>query len=129
MKYNNLGDAELEIMQIVWRAKNKVSSKYILSKLGVHRQWKLSTLMTSLNRLTKKEYLKMEKDGVNNLYWAIILENEYKQENATHILEKIYGNSLENFVMSLINNKSIDNEDVKKLAEMFDANLTNTDLR
>lgn len=71
----------------------------------------------------------MEKDGTNNLYWALIMESEYKQENAKHILERIYGNSLENFVMSLIDNKSIDDEDVKKLAKIFDEHNTNIDLR
>lgn len=129
MKYNSLEDAELEIMQIVWHANAKVNSKYILSKLGLHRQWQLSTLMTALNRLIKKNYLQMEKDGANNLYWALIMENEYKQENAKHILERIYGNSLENFVMSLIDNKIIGDEDVKKLAKIFDEHNTNIDLR
>lgn len=63
MKYNSLEDAELEIMQIVWYTNAKVNSKYILSKLGLHRQWQLSTLMTALNRLIKKITFKWKRTG------------------------------------------------------------------
>ena len=43
-----LGEAELEIMQVVWNEDHPLTSNYILKQLQGRRKWKLSTLMTSL---------------------------------------------------------------------------------
>lgn len=43
-----LGDAELEIMQIIWNSNAAVTSNQILKELQERRKWQLSTLMTSL---------------------------------------------------------------------------------
>ena len=53
----SLGDAELEIMKVLWKAGDKVSSTYILAALDGKLNWKLSTLMTVLTRLEKKGFL------------------------------------------------------------------------
>ena len=46
-----LGEAELEIMQILWSAQAPLTARQILQQLGDHRTWALSTLMTALSRL------------------------------------------------------------------------------
>ena len=48
-----LGEAELEIMQVVWDSERPVTSNYILKELQGRRKWQLSTLMTSLSRLAR----------------------------------------------------------------------------
>ena len=52
-----LGEAELEIMQVIWNSGNPVTSNYILMELQEQRNWKLSTLMTSLARLADKGFI------------------------------------------------------------------------
>ena len=42
-----LGEAELEIMQILWSAQAPLTARQILQQLGDHRTWALSTLMTA----------------------------------------------------------------------------------
>ena len=46
-----LGEAELEIMQILWSAQAPLTARQILQQLGDRRTWALSTLMTALARL------------------------------------------------------------------------------
>ena len=41
-----LGEAELEIMQVIWDSETSVTSNFILKELQGRRQWRLSTLMT-----------------------------------------------------------------------------------
>ena len=52
-----LGEAELEIMQVIWDSENPVTSNYILKELQGRRRWQLSTLMTSLTRLADKGFI------------------------------------------------------------------------
>ena len=50
----HLGEAELEIMQILWSARQPQTAREILAQLRGKRPWALSTLMTALARLGEK---------------------------------------------------------------------------
>lgn len=115
-----LGEAELEIMQAVWRAGHPVTSSYILKQLQDSRQWKLSTLMTSLSRLSKKGFLNCDRSEGCNLYTFAISENEYCSREGRHFLEKLYHNSIQNMVATLYNSRELKEEDLRELREFLD---------
>lgn len=115
-----LGDAELEIMLVIWNEKHAVTSNYILEKLHSSRNWALSTLMTSLSRLEKKSFLTCDRSTGTNLYRAFITENDYKNKESKTFLEKMYGNSFKNLVNSLYNSKAIDKKDIEDLRKFLD---------
>ena len=60
-KKKNLGEAELEIMQAIWNSEMPVTSNYILKELQGQRKWQLSTLMTSLSRLSDKGFISCDR--------------------------------------------------------------------
>jgi BlaI family transcriptional regulator, penicillinase repressor len=116
-KIKRLGDAELEIMMVLWYSVQPVTSNYILDQLKEKRKWGLSTLMTSLARLSDKEFVHCDRTTRTNLYSALITEAEYKGQESKSFLEKLYGNSLQGLVTNLYTNKVIDNTDIKELQE------------
>lgn len=116
-KIKKLGDAELEIMMVLWSSTQPVTSGYILEQLKEKRNWALSTLMTSLARLSDKEFIFCDRTTRSNLYSAIITENEYKTQESKSFLAKLYGNSLQSLVTNLYSNKVIDQADLKELQE------------
>lgn len=115
-----LGEAELEIMQVIWHAKSPVTSNYILKELKGRRKWQLSTLMTSLTRLSDKGFVSCDRSTGTNLYTPIISENEYKAGASKHFLEKLYDSSIQNMVATLYSNKTIKNSDVQELRRFLD---------
>lgn len=115
-----LGEAELEIMQVIWDSENPVTSNYILKELQGRRKWQLSTLMTSLTRLSDKGFVSCGRSTGSNLYTSIISENEYKAGASKHFLEKLYNNSIQNMIATLYNNKAIKNSDVEELRKFLD---------
>ncbi len=115
-----LGEAELEIMQVVWDSKNPVTSNYILKELQEQRKWQLSTLMTSLARLADKGFIRCERSTGRNLYTSLISENEYKTRASKHFLEKLYNNSIQNMIAALYDNKEIKNSDIEELRKFLD---------
>ena len=64
-----LGEAELEIMQILWSAQAPLTARQILPQLGDRRTWALSTLMTSLydSRAIGKAELQELRDYLDHL--------------------------------------------------------------
>ena len=115
-----LGEAELEIMQVIWDSENPVTSNYILKELQGLRKWQLSTLMTSLTRLADKGFVNCDRSTGSNLYTAIIPENEYKAGASKHFLEKLYNNSIQNMIATLYSNKEIKASDVEELRNFLD---------
>ena len=110
-----LGDAELDIMLIIWSADDPVSSTYILERLKPKRDWALATLMTALSRLCEKGVVLCEKQGHKNIYSAVLREREYKESESKSFLQRFHGNSFMNMVASLYNSRSIGHEDLSDL--------------
>ena len=115
-----LGEAELEIMQVIWDSENPITSNYILNELQGRRKWQLSTLMTSLARLADKGFVSCDRSTGSNLYTFIISENEYKASASKHFLEKVYNNSIQNMIATLYSNKAIKDSDVEELRNFLD---------
>lgn len=115
-----LGEAELEIMQVIWDSGNAVTSNHILRQLQGRRQWQLSTLMTSLSRLVDKGFVSCDRSTGSNLYASIIPENEYKTGASRHFLEKLYNNSIKSMIASLYSDKAIQDADIEELRNFLD---------
>lgn len=115
-----LGEAELEIMQVIWNSQGPVTSNYILKELQGLRKWQLSTLMTSLSRLSDKGYVACDRSMGVNLYTAAVSENDYKASASKSFLEKLYNNSIQNLIATLYGNKTIEDSDIKELRSFLD---------
>lgn len=115
-----LGEAELEIMQVIWNSEVPITSNYILKELQGRRQWQLSTLMTSLTRLADKGFVCCDRSTGSNLYTSVISENAYKAGASRHFLEKLYNNSIQNMIATLYSDKAIKDSDIEELRSFLD---------
>ncbi|MBE6935446.1 MAG: BlaI/MecI/CopY family transcriptional regulator [Ruminococcaceae bacterium] len=119
-KQKRLGDAELEIMQIIWTTEEPVSASWIHERLLASRSWPLPSVMTSLTRLVEKGYVRCDKAGRSNLYSALISEAAYRQTEGSSFLSRVFGNSLPNFVASLYDAHALTQEDIDELRAYLD---------
>ncbi len=115
-----LGEAELEIMQVIWKTDIPVTSSFILKELQEQRKWQLSTLMTSLSRLVDKGFISCDRATGNNLYSSVISENDFKAKASKSFLEKLYNNSIQSMVATLYSNKAIKDSDMDELRKFLD---------
>jgi len=115
-----LPDAELEIMKIIWEANEPVTSAYISEKLKGKKDWKITSILTFLARLTEKGFVECKREGKINIYRALISEQEYLERESKSILEKLYNNSLTNFVATLYSSNAISEKELRELQEFID---------
>lgn len=115
-----LGDAELDIMLAIWGAGEPVSSGYVSDKLRTKRDWALPAVVTSLNRLVEKGFLRCEKQGRTNLYTPIISEQEYKAAESRGILKKLFGGSVSNLAAALYDGKAMGEKEIRELRAFLD---------
>lgn len=115
-----LGDAELEIMQVLWAAHEAVTSGYIQQQLEGKRDWALSTLMTTLARLADKGFLLCDRSTRTNLYTPIIAEADYKAWESRGFLNRMHAGSLPSLVACLYEDKGITPAELAELRHMID---------
>lgn len=99
-----ISDAELEIMKIVWGNPEEVTLfSYIMDGLAAKgKPCQKNTLIVLLSRLMNKGFLSARKIGRRNEYTALISETEYQTAQTRNFLDKIYEGSAKGLVSTLI---------------------------
>ncbi len=115
-----LSDAELEIMKIIWGNPEDVTLfPYIMDGLAARgKPCQKNTLIVLLSRLMNKGFLSAKKIGRHNEYTTLV--SEYQTAQTKNFLNKIYEGSAKGLVSNLIMGDLLTDEeyeDLKKLLE------------
>ncbi|MCX4372310.1 MAG: BlaI/MecI/CopY family transcriptional regulator [Dysosmobacter sp.] len=117
-----ISDAELEIMKIVWGNPQEVTLfPYIMDGLAARgRPCQKNNLIVLLSRLMIKWFLSARKIGRRNEYTALVSETEYQTAQTKNFLDKIYEGSAKGLVSNLIMGDLLadgEYEELKRLLE------------
>lgn len=110
-----LPESELDLMIVLWKQKNNMSRSEIEKIVNQKKTLAPTTILTLLSRLEKKGFVSVNRDGNLNKYRWLVSQEEYQQKEGKGMLEKLYGNSVKNFVAALYQGREIDDEDLKEL--------------
>jgi predicted transcriptional regulator len=103
---------ELKIMQVIWRCG---SSTVTAVQAELEPQLAYTTVQTMLNILERKGKLKRELQGRAFVYSARVTEDKALRQGLRDLIDRMFGGSSEDLVMSLLKSGEID---AKKLAEL-----------
>jgi len=103
---------ELQIMQVIWKlGPSNVSAV----QEGLEQRLAYTTVQTMLNILHKKGKLRRKLKGRAFEYSATVTEAKASSHAVSDLVDRMFGGSSEELVMSLIKSKQID---AKKIAEL-----------
>lgn len=115
---NKISEAEFEIMKILWRAEQPVSTNDIYKQLQERMGWDRSTVRTLIKRLLEKTAIAQEKLDVY-CYLPVISETEYLNIQTKSFIGRLYGGSVKSLVASLVQNNDLSHEDIEELKEFL----------
>ena len=117
-----LSDAELEIMKIVWENPSKVTLfPYIMEGLAARgKPCQKNTLIVLLSRLMNKGYLNAQKIGRRNEYTTLISETEYQTAQTKNFVNKIYEGNVNDLVCNLISGDLLSEEEDPELKKLLE---------
>ena len=117
-----ISDAELEIMKIVWGNPSEVTLfPYIMEGLAARgRPCQKNTLIVLLSRLMNKGFLSAKKIGRRNEYTALVSEAEYQTAQTKSFLNKIYEGSAKGLVSTLISGDLLTGEEYEELKKLLE---------
>ena len=117
-----ISDAELEIMKIVWGNTEEVTLfPYIMEGLAARgKPCQKNTLIVLLSRLMNKGFLSARKIGRRNEYTALVSEKEYQTAQTKNFLDRIYGGSAKGLVCNLIMGDLLADEEYEELKGLLE---------
>lgn len=110
-----LPESELDIMLVLWKQKSDMSRSEIEKIVNQKKTLAPTTILTLLSRLEKKGFVSIKRVGNLNKYHWLVSQEEYQQKEGKGMLEKLYGNSVKNFVAAMYQGREINEEDLKEL--------------
>ena len=111
-KKAGLTKLELRIMQVIWRCGASTVSAV---QAEIDPPLAYTTVQTMLNILERKGKLKRQLQGRAYVYSAKVTEGKALGQGVRDLVDRMFGGSSEELVMSLIKSRQLD---AKKIAEL-----------
>ena len=110
--------SELEVMKLLWHAKDALSVTEIRGELQKSKGWEPATIKTLVGRLVSKGAVCQEKRNVF-YYSPLITEKEYSEWATEDLITRLYNGSARDLVAALVNSDGLTQEDLDELRQMF----------
>lgn len=115
-KKSGLTKLELKIMQVIWRCGSSTVSAV---QAEIDPPLAYTTVQTMLNILERKGKLKRELQGRAYVYAAKVTEAKALGQQLRDLVDRMFGGSSEELVMSLLKTRQIDAKRLAELTERF----------
>lgn len=115
-----LPDAELDVMMAIWKTGEKCTRMELEENLDTEKEWSATTILSMLSRLEKKGFVQVTKEGKQNVYEPLVSQEEYLQAESKTVLEKMYNNSITNFMSALYSGKKPSKKQIDELQDLLD---------
>ena len=108
---------ELQIMQVIWK---RGASTVTAVQQGLEQDLAYTTVQTMLNILLRKGKLKRELQGRAFAYSATVTEAKASTHAVRDLVDRMFGGSSEELVMSLIKSRQIDPRKIAELSKRLE---------
>jgi len=110
-----LPDAEFDIMKIVWANTPPITTTEIMKQLGQEKGWKIQTLVSLMQRLTERGFLRSEKHGKERTYFYLVNKEDYLKFETGNFMKQFHNNSFLNLVNTMYGGKALTDNDIDEL--------------
>lgn len=114
-----LPDSELELMQIIWDLEPPLTRQDIEAHLPPDRPLAPTTVLTFLDRLREKGFLRSEKQGKANCYTPLVTRREYLARESRGVLDRLFGGSVSAFATALVDG-GVSREEIDRLRRLLE---------
>jgi len=110
---------ELQIMQVLWE-QGPMTVQEVQQALGAKKKLAYTTVQTMLNLLFRKKKVKRVLKNRAYVYHPIVSHEEAARYAVDDMIDRMFGGSAENLVMSLVESDHLSPDDLKKLQRLID---------
>src|SRR5512132_2696446 len=110
---------ELEIMKIVWRT-GRTSVRDVYEALRERRPVAYTTVMTMMNVLRRKGYVKAQREGRAHVYTAVRPQQRVLRDMVREFLARVFNGSAEPLVQHLVRDGQLTEAELRDILRRLD---------
>lgn len=114
-----LTEAELRLMEILW-GKGPCTVQQVLDSLPAKPALAYNSVLTTTRILEKKGYVRHVKDGRAHVYAPVLGRQEATRSEIRHLVSRFFGNSEEMLVLNILEDRGLDEVELKRLRELLE---------
>jgi predicted transcriptional regulator len=118
-KSATLTEAELRIMNVLWD-RGSATVHEVLQAFPDNPPLAYNSVLTIVRILEKKGYVKHVKDKRTHVYTAQVNRKDATRFEVRHLVSRFFGNSHEQLVLNVLEESSIDAEELNRLRQLLD---------
>lgn len=120
-KSATLTEAELRIMNVLWE-KGSSTVHEVLQSLPAKPALAYNSVLTTIRILETKGYVEHVKDKRAHVYTAKVDRKDATRFEIGHLVNRFFGNSHEMLVLNILEEKSLDREELARLRQLLERN-------
>lgn len=109
-----LTEAELRIMEVLW-AQGAGTVQQVLDWMPPKPTLAYNSVLTTIRILEQKGYVDHRQEGRAFIYRPLIAEHEASRTEVRHVLNRFFGNSREQLLLSLLGDSEVSREELERL--------------
>ena len=113
---NTLTEAELRLMKILWR-RGESAVTDLVAALPEGEPLAYNSVLTTIRILEQKGYVSHRQEGRAFVYRPRVAEGEASRFEVRNVLNRFFGNSREQLVLSLLGDEEISSEEMQRLKQ------------
>lgn len=116
-------ELELQILKVLW-GKSPLLARQVQQRLAVEgRDLAKTSVITTLNTMVEKKYLRRKKQGNAFLFLPRISEEEVSERVLDDVVDRVFDGSTSAVLLKLFDVKNIDDEELKELRRVINRKL------
>ena len=115
-KSNTLTEAELRLMKILWR-RGESAVNDLVASMPDGETLAYNSVLTTIRILEQKGYVDHRQEGRAFVYRPCVAEEEASRSEVRHLMNRFFGNSREQLLLSLLGDDQISKKELERLKE------------
>ncbi|MBI3862252.1 MAG: BlaI/MecI/CopY family transcriptional regulator [Planctomycetia bacterium] len=115
-----LSDAQFEIMQEVWK-RDEATVSDVWESLAARRAVARNTVLTLMDRLVKKGWLKRRAAGQTHHYSAAVSHRSTLGDVARRVVDTAFAGSVDSLMLALIEGRGISDDEAERIRRLINA--------
>jgi BlaI family penicillinase repressor len=116
-------ELELQILKVLWQQSPLLAREVQATLAEDGRELAKTSVITTLNTMVEKKYLKRKKDANTYLFSPRISEDEVSNRVLGDVVDRVFDGSTASVVMKLFDVREIDDEELKELRRAINRKL------
>lgn len=117
-KFHRLGDLQLQIMKVLW-ARGEAAVSDIQARVPGGADLAYTTIATMLRKMEARQLVTHRVDGRTFVYRAAVAEDAVSQGMTNHIVDRLFGGSIEALLSNLLTTREVSKDELGRLEKLI----------